>query len=347
MNIRLKDVAKQAGVSITTASRVLKSDSNISASKETKEKIWKAAKELGYQNTNQAKQKMSSMNIGFILQMTKERFEDTFFSEIIYGIEQEIIQQKLNLAFAYIVFDLDDPAVKRSVLTSGVDGLIFIGVIPENHFSALVNAFPNCVSTLSVPSNNSIDCITIDYEDTVHLLIRQMIEYGHKDIAFIGGSGYAISPEESQDGVFFKHEKRFQGYLKALVDCGITIKPEIIKDGNWEMEIAYYKMLEILDSGVKITAVFAAGDRMAFGAMRAIQERGLRIPEDISIAGFDDVEMAQYISPPLTTIGYPKEEIGRLAVKLLIENMHTNKTYHKKIVLPTYIVERSSIKRIN
>ncbi|PZE20030.1 LacI family DNA-binding transcriptional regulator [Paenibacillus xerothermodurans] len=352
MTVKLKDVAERAGVSLTTVSRLLKEQDQISVSKETEDRIWTAIRELGYdlsRGKRGSKKPLKKLRkVGYILQITKEKFEDTFFSKIIHGIEQEIISQRYELGFAYTVPDLEDPVILRRVLNSEADGLIFIGSIPNDLLQTLVGRIPNCVATLAVPGQHQIDCITIDYEKSFYQLVRQLIQAGHRDIAFFGGKSYGVSPEERAGSFFDKQDERFQGYLKALLESGIPIRDEIIKDGNWELDTAYRKMTDMLQSGTKITAVAASNDRMAIGAMRAIQERGLKIPEEISVTGFDDIEMAQFVFPPLTTITYHKEEIGRLAVRLLTENMQPQNRIAaaKKIVLPAAIVGRESAKTI-
>jgi LacI family transcriptional regulator len=349
MAVKLKDVAGLAGVSMTTVSRILNADKTLSVSKETEEKVWKAVHELGYKSNKGAssssgKGSKHTKTIGYILQGTKEKFEDAFFSKIIHGIEQEIIAERLSLKFAYTVSDLEDAVIWHNVLHSEVDGLVFIGEIPAPYYDALVRQIPQCVGTFTVSEHNPVDCIAVDYEPA-YKLVRKLIHAGHTDIAFIGGSHYNKSPEDIGEGAFFNQEARFQCYLKALYESGIPIRPEMIKDGNWDIETAYRKMTEILESGSTVTAVYAAGDRMAIGAMRAIQDKGLRIPEDISIASFDDIEMAKYVNPPLTTVDYPKEEIGRLAVSVLIENMAKDgpNELPRKILLPSRIIERASI----
>lgn len=356
MAVTLRDIAEKSGVSLTTVSRIINGDKSISVAKETEEKIWKYVYELGYKintgtkTSKKFRRKNTNLSIGYILTITKEKFEDTNFSKIIHGIEQELIAQRCDLAFAYTVLDLENPVVLNNVLNSGCDGLIFIGSLPVDMYNLLIKQIPNCVSIFDVPEENIIDCISVELEEYAYKLVKMMIKMGHKNIAFIGGKGYHLSPEENRGGIFYKHEKRFQGYLKALVDSGIEINPNIIRDGNWDIETAYNKMREILDSNEKFTAAFAASDKMAIGAMRAIHERGLRVPEDISVAGFDDAEISKYLNPRLTTVSYPKEELGKLSVNVLIDNISAgNKITRipKKILLPSYIIERESIKILN
>ena len=357
MTVKLGDIAKKAGVSLTTASRIINGDKNMSVSKETEDRIWKFVHELGYETakikspskSNKRKGTSKTKNIGLILTETKEMFEDTFFSKIIHGIEQELIIQRHNLYFAYTAYDLEDPIILSNVLNSGCDGIIFIGSLPINLYNQLTSRISNCVSIFDVPDENPIECITIDYEKNAYMVVKKMIEFGHRNIAFIGGPTYFKSIEEISDDYSYSYEGRFRGYCKALLESGIKKNHNIIKDGNWDIEVAYKKMGEILDSNEKVSAVFAAGDRIALGAMRAIQEKGKNIPDDISVAGFDDIEIAKYLNPPLTTVNYPKEEMGRLAVKVLVEKINMDKRSDnliKTILLPSKVVERGSIRNL-
>jgi LacI family transcriptional regulator len=358
MAVKLGDIAKKAGVSLTTASRVINGDKYISVSKETEEKIWKYVDELGYKRNktkapsqgNKPKRNQRVKNIGYILTRSREEFEDTFFSKIIHGIEQELLANRHNLIFAYTATDLEDPVILNSILNSACDGLIFIGSIPISFYNIITSRIINCMQIFEMPIENPINCITVDFEKYAYLIVRKMIQMGHRNIAFIGGFGYSFTSEEVGDGLFFNHEARMQGYLKALIDNNIDINKNIIKDAGWDIEAAYKKMAEILCSGEKITAVFCSSDRMAIGAMKAIHEKGLNIPNDISMAGFDDIEIARYLNPPLTTVSYPKEEIGRIAVKYLIEYSNFTKTndesYPRTIIFPSNIMIRDSIKKI-
>jgi len=356
MAIKLGDIAKKAGVSLSTVSRVINGDKNISVSKETEEKIWKYVNELGYKTNklkaasgkNKRKNISRTKNIGYILTHGKEEFEDSFFAKVIHGIEQELIMQRHNLCFAYTAYDLEDPVVLNHALNSGCDGVIFIGTIPIDLYNLFVRQIPSCIAIFDVPYENPVDCITVDFEKYAYLLVKEIIKLGHRHIAFIGGTNYFTTMERSGEGNIYNFEGRFRGYLKALYDSGIGINYNIIKDGNWDIETAYKKMGEILDSNEKVTALFAAGDRMAIGAMRAIQERGKNVPDDISLVGFDDIEIARYLNPPLTTVYYPKDEMGRIAVKTLIEKINNldNKCLAKTIILPSNIVERGSVKKI-
>jgi len=346
----LKQIAEKSGVSIATVSRIINGDSNLSVAKETRERIWRSVNETGYKINVGGSMEANKPNIGYILTVTKEKFEDDFFSTVIRGIEQELISKKCNLSFAYTIYDLDDPLVLNNLLSSDCNGLIFIGNLSLELYNLLIEKIPYCISLFDVPNENMIDCVTVDYERFSYEMVSRLISAGHRDIAFIGGGGYFMSPEEyGNNSTFYNHEHRFQGYIKALIDNGIPIKKEILKDGKWDIEVAYCKMKEILDSGEKITAVFAAGDKMAIGAMRAIFDRDLNVPGDISVAGFDDISIAPYLTPSLTTVSYPKEEIGRTVVRMLLENMNSKKKnteLPRKVMFSCNIFERDSVRSL-
>lgn len=345
--MRLKDIAEQIGVSLATVSRVMNGDKEFSVSKETEEKILQCAKELGYKppqrKKREEKQSATGKRIGYILTTTKEKFEDSCFSTIIHGIETEALKHNCSIQFAHSVLDLSNANLLEHVLQTEADGIILIGNIPKDLYQLFTRRFTNAISIFDAPEEEAIDCITVEYEKPFYQLTKKMIACGRKKIAYIGGETYRVSLEEGSN-LFDKKDERFQGYLKALIDSGISADCGIVKNGHWDMETSYLKMKEMLESEKEIDAVLAAGDKMALGAMRAISEKGLRIPQDISIAGFDNIETTNYVNPRLTTVNYPKEELGRQSVKMLLDCIkEKNACIGKRVILPSEIVERDSI----
>lgn len=277
--MRLKDIAEQTGYSLTTVSRVINKDESFSVSKETEEIIWNCAHELGYDKVKKRevslKKKSVMKKIGYILTITKEKFEDSCFSTIIHGIEREAIDNRCSINFAYSATDLENSLIMKTVMESEVDGIILIGNMPNEILGQLAARFSNIVSIFDAPLEGRLDCVTVEYEQPFYELTRKLIEMGRTNIAYIGGETYKKSIEEG--GVIFDHkDERFHGYLKALIDCHVPINKGLVKNGHWDIETAYNKMKDLLESGQEIQAVEAAGDKMALGVMRAIQERGDR-----------------------------------------------------------------------
>lgn len=357
MAVKLSDIAECAGVSQTTVSRVINGDKNLSVTKETEEKIWKYVHELNYRpsrksDASKAKKKASGKvkNIGYILTQTPESFSDDFFSKIIYGIEQELNAGRHSLAFAYNAIDLENPILYNQMLNTECDGLIFVGEIAGGLYDRLVESYPCCMSVFTIRDTKPIDCISLDFEKMAFQVVSRMIDGGHRQIGYIGGTSYFHKLDQPDMHDFYMYEGRFRGYLKALLINHLEVNPQIVKDGEWNIDIAYLKMAEILDSGQLVTAVFAAGDRMALGAMRAIQERGLSIPGDISLAGFDDLDITRYLTPPLCTVSYPKEEMGRIAVRNLLVSIDRLERGEPRMpittILPSEIIWRESVQII-
>jgi DNA-binding LacI/PurR family transcriptional regulator len=339
--MKLSEVAKHAGVSLATVSRILNNDTSFSVAPETVERVLQSARELGYEKKSRkatkkrtAQAPKETLRIGYVLTMTREKFQDYCFSHIIYGIEQEALDQGYTIVFSYGESDLENPQVLQTVLSSHIDGLILIGSIPKQLFKVLSERFPQVTS----------DRITVEFEKPFYELTKLLIERGRRNIAFIGGDLWSSPQDIDPIHLFDRHDERFIGYLKAHYNYNIPINKALIKNAKWEIEESYNLMTELLTSGETIDAVAAASDKMAIGAMRAIREFGLTIPDDISIIGFDNLETANFVTPRLTTVNYPKEELGRLAVRILSENI-TGKSIckGKKMVLPSTLVIRDSI----
>ena len=346
--MRLKDVADNAGVSMATASRILKDDESFSVSPDTIKRVKNCASNLGYIRKVQKKnlnQSASFKSLGIVVTKTRAQDEDNYFTNIIRGIEKEAIANHFKIAFNYAASDFSKTGPMETVLNSKADGLILIGFIPPSLFTNLSRSFRNVISVFEIPENcTTVDCVTVEYELPFYMLTKKLISCGRKNIAFIGGDTYKTPVEGEEMSLFQSRDERFQGYLKGLIDSGIQIRRDLIHDGHWNIDIAYEKMKQILDSKIPVDAVEAASDKMAFGAMKAIRERGLSIPEDVSVIGFDNIDMASYSSPSLTTVSFDRDELGREAFFCLLNLVNDKrKAIGRKTILPTYIIERDSI----
>lgn len=344
MPVRLSDVAERAGVSLTTVSRVINHDKTMNVSRETEEKIWACVQELGYKAKKRKTKKQSrTKHIGYIVTKNEYSFDDSYFSDIIKGIESELIASKCNLSFALSAEEYAEfETIKKENLAS-CDGVIFIGDIPKETHDFFYDAKIPTVDILYGHVNFEQDQITIDLYNSSYFLVDSLIRHGLDHIVFIGDtSGFAPGYAE-----LLSYEDRFRGYITALLCNGRTVEPDLVLDVNWDMETAYMKIQKLLATRKDISAVFAANDRMAIGAMRAIQEAGYTIPGDISVVGFDNIEFSQYVNPPLTTISYPRKELGQEAVRMLLNKLSSpppeERTYGKNIIFSAHILERGSV----
>jgi len=336
MKVTLKDIADRVNVSISTVSRVL-NHVPCSVQEETREKILQVAEELGYKSTKKTEQssrKFSERKIGCILNNMKDKYHDAYFSEIIYGIERELLDQGLILCFTYDTQDLEQPSVMEELLSIDNLGVICIGPMNSDVLKSLSKKVPYLISAGGYPGLD-LDYVTVDFKQAVKTATEYLIDGGHRRIAWIGGDSPA-------SGFPMEQEMRFLGFKAAMEERGVALKPEWIKNGKFDITGGYEAMKAILSQPELPTALVTASDRMAYGAYKAIQEKGLSIPDDMAVVSFDDLEMSQFMNPPLTTVRVYKEDMGRIAVRMLLQKMDGNLPLPMTSLLPTQFMIRES-----
>ncbi|MED5019425.1 LacI family DNA-binding transcriptional regulator [Paenibacillus chibensis] len=309
----LKDIASIVGVSVSTVSRVLSNESNRSVNSETKKKIWDTARELGYQAKSSGSLPNQTKLVGCIVSTMQNRRYHPYFSVMLDGIDQELAKNGYKLAFTYTQEELQKPeSLKQMLQDNHIEGMILIEGIDETIYRQIRKH--DCPIVGIDVQDSSIPVVSYDRVEAARTAVSHMTQQGHRDILFIGGTGLSGKMER---------EKRFRGYKQALDEAGIPFHPERILDAQWEPDQAYQLMLSFLERTSKPlpTAVFAASDIMAMAAMRAISEKGYRIPQDFAVVGFDDNEPSRYTVPPLSTIHVPTYEIGSIAAKALLQSI--------------------------
>ncbi|WP_453993304.1 LacI family DNA-binding transcriptional regulator [Bacillus nitroreducens] len=334
MKVTLKDIAERANVSVSTVSRVL-NNTPTSIDEPTRNKIFSISKELGYKKhlkSLEKRREISEVHIGLLLNNSKNKYKDPYFSEIIFGIEQELMDQGLDIRFT-----LDEQELQNGRLPSKFNGdntaILVVGPISNSILQSLKEQVLLIISVGGKPSI-PIDYVTIDFMESAVKAVNHLINLGHRDIAFIGGA------ELPESGV--TEESRYKGYELALTHSNISLREEWIKNGNFTVNGGYQAMKEILSLEHIPTALFIASDRMSYGAYKAIQEKGLTVPNDISIISFDDLEMSPFINPPLTTVRVHKEDLGRISVKFLSQRIKDEITLPLTTYLPTELIVRKS-----
>ena len=339
MNPTIKDVAKKAGVSIATVSFVINNTKRISP--ETKNRIIKAIKSLNYHPSKSAVSLVSGKtgNIGFIL--TDDHFLRTepFYTSIFLGTEFEARNAGYYILLTSINpdFGKNDP-LPRFILNKSVDGIIVAGKIPS---SLIDRMYPYNLPTVYVdyiPTKNCCPLVLIDNLQGGLMATNHLIELGHTNIAFIGAD---IEHPSLSD--------RLKGYKQSLENAKIPIKNNlIITDAKYPDRVNGYNSIKnLLLKNKNVTAVFACNDAMAIGVLNYLNDKGYKVPKDISLIGFDDVEADLMLNPPLTTIRVPKIEMGVEALKLLVNTMKNKKSLSNKILVPVELIVRKSTSSIN
>ncbi|WP_168122481.1 LacI family DNA-binding transcriptional regulator [Paenibacillus sp. HB172176] len=334
---KLKDIAEQVGVSISTVSRVMNHDSVRSVSDETRRKIWEAADKLGYKSNRSEKKAKAdaklSIHVGCVVAIPQNKYNNPYFSVILEGIEKALTARGLKLEFVYSIENQGDiQKLQALVKENRIDGMIIVERIDADAYQWIRQ---NVKAVIGVDlADKSIPVICYDREAAAKEAVQHLIKQGHKQIGYIGGS-------ELNDP--FRQEKRCVGYLSAMQEAGLETNDSWIIDVKWDVSLSYELTKKAFEKkGSSPTAIFAASDTMAIAAMRAITERGLRIPEDIAIVGIDNIELSEFTSPPLTTIHVPKIEMGMYAVKLLLDYLDNQYSLPVRVTVPYRMIYRRS-----
>ena len=327
--ITLKMVAEKAGVSVNTASRAINNKPDIN--EETKKRILKVAQELGYvrNDTAVALRTKRTGTIGVIIADNR----NPFYAEVLNGMEEAAREKNYHIILANTQRDYkkEEEAINL-LLAKRVDGLLITPVQDkDDDIKNLIEANIPFVVVGRDFENIEIDAIYNDEVKGGFLATEYLIKKGHKRIVLIDGFLYK-SPAKG----------RLEGYKRALNKYRISLDEPLISVGDINMENGHERTKQMLEKNLDFTAIFAYNDMMAFGAMQAVKEKGLRIPEDIGLVGYDDIPFSSLISPSLTTIRLKKQDLGVESVKLLLSRINGNRKKTKKVMLGVELQIRES-----
>ena len=327
----IKDIAERAGVSVATVSRVLNCDETLTVQEEKKKKVFEAAEQLEYQMKKKKKRKRK-LKLGLICSYSpEEELEDPFYLAVRIAIEKEIEDK----GFKRIPLYIEDGMAQFSA----VDGIICLGTFSRTTVRKIDSMQKPHIYVDAVGNRNTGDSIITDLGDSVQCLMEYLWSQGHRQIGFIGGRELYSDGREILDA-------RLPAYRRFLKEKG-TLCESFIKIGGYTSKHGYRLMKELLEEEKRPTAIFAANDSLAVGCYRAIQETGLQIPEDISVIGFNDISMAKYLAPPLTTVHVHMNFLGRQAVKMLAERVQLEREVNMHVSVSTELVIRKSVRKID
>ena len=323
----IRDVAALAGVSHQTVSRVINNSERVND--ETRQRVETAINELGYQPNAIAR----SMAAGrtHTLACFSPNLTDYTYASIIEGAENEARQHGYFLITASAP---DEPAfhllVKQLVTSQRTEGLLLINPFMDERHTRLPREVPT-VFVGARTSQDTLDSVFLDDEGAGALATRHLTALGHRQVAMITGP---LREDCSRE--------RLAGYQAALAEVGVAFDPQLVFEGDWSATTGYQAVRHWLAGGVRFSAVFAQNDRMAVGALRALREAGLHVPAAVSVIGFDDMPLASYHDPALTTIRQDTFAMGREAVRLLIRAIENPEKAHHHRRMPVALVQRSS-----
>ena len=330
----IREVAESAGVSYATVSHVINNTRLVS--QETRERVLEAMNVLNYRPNALARslRQGKTNTLGLVLPDSA----NPFFAEISRSIEDEAFKKGYSVFLCNTELDTQRELFYVDVLSKKqVDGIIFVaaGDQADSLDFLLRQNMPVVMIDRDVP-NVEVDAVLTDHQLGGFLATQHLLELGHKCIACIAGPS-SITPSA----------ERITGYKKALEEAGLFHDENLLIRGDYHAQSGMEITHSILKMNPRPTAIFALNDLMALGALRAATEAGYSIPRDLAVVGYDDLEIAHFMNPPLTTIAQPKKEIGTQAVNLLVDRISHKGHPPTRLVLPPELIIRRSTKELD
>jgi LacI family transcriptional regulator len=329
VQVTIRDVAREAGVSVATVSRVLNDSGPVREA--TRHRIREVARRLRYV-PNTAARSLATRRTGTLGVLLPDLYGE-FFSEVIRGIDERAQESGFHLLVSSSHDDRAEIAAAMRAMRGRVDGLVVMS--PDADAPTLAANLPETLPVVllnSAVADGAFDVITVDNFGGAFTAVRHLAALGHRRIATITGG------RRNHDAA-----ERLRGYRAALKASGLERSAALEATGDFTEQSGYRAARELLARRPRPTAIFAANDSMAVGAMSALREAGLRVPDDVAVAGFDDIPIARYMSPPLTTVHVAISELGARAVGRLLEAVRGKNRHRRRAeTLPTTLVVRGS-----
>jgi len=329
----LEVVAELAGVSRATVSRVVNGSSKVSP--EVHAAVTKAIGELGYV-PNRAARTLVTRRTDTIALIVHEPmdtvFDDPFFPHVLRGVNAALSSTDMQLVLIHARGDQQRERALRYVCNGHVDGALLISMHGDDPMPETIRAAGIAIVAMGrPPSGPRADYVDADNAGGGREAVRHLIATGRRCLATVAG------PLDMSAGV-----DRLRGYVQATGTAGMRAAANRVAYGDFTEAAGYHGIKQLLDKTPKIDGVFVASDLMGMGALRALRELRRRVPDDVAIIGFDDVPLARYADPPLTTIRQPVERLGQEMVRLLMHRQSDPDGELQTVILPTELVVRSS-----
>ncbi|EGQ9852880.1 substrate-binding domain-containing protein [Vibrio cholerae] len=330
----MKDIARLAGVSTSTVSHAINKSRFVSD--EIAERVNNAAQQLNYAPSALARS--LKMNRTKTIGMLVTTSTNPFFGEVVKGVERSCYHQGYNLILCNT--EGDNQRMKASIntlLQKRVDGLLLMCSTLEGERLDVFDRYPDIPVVVMDwgPILFASDKIQDNSLQGGYMAAKHLIECGHREIGCITGP-------------LIRHQAqmRYEGYKRALAEAGIAINPDWIVESDFECEGGYQAFEKLYQRGKLPSALFVSNDMMAMGVIQAASQRGLRVPDDLSLIGYDDVHIAKFMTPALTTIHQPKYRLGKAAVDTLLYRLENPDTTAQVVQLEPTLVVRNSVRKL-
>jgi len=335
MTVKLKDIADKSGFSITTVSRALAGYSDVNA--ETRQRIMQLAVSMGYQPNQVARQLRSQRTntLGMIIPANDQGFSDDFFSELMMGVGHAASTHGYDLLLsAQTSTSSELDAYHRLVGGNRVDGVVLARTRQNDARITYLRQlkFPFVVSGRLTPDEVcDFPYVDVDSQTGIKMLVQHFMALGHQHIALL------LPPPDIAYTPY-----RLRGYQEGLAALGVPFRQDYVQYGDLKRSGGYQAAQNLLANHPQVSAIVACNDLMAMGALSAIQEQGLKTPDDIAVAGFDDIPAAEYALSPLTTIHQPIYAIGERLIDMLVQMIQGQPPAEPQILLqPTLVIRES------
>jgi len=331
--VTIKDIARLANVSLSTASKALNDRPDVSEA--TRKRVKEIAEKYNFSPNAFGKglKSKTTENIGVIFCREHQPLSgNPFYSRVLEGIESEIGMNNYNLIL-HLIPECNQDHLPKMVREKQVDGVILVGIFRQDFVSKIIGVELPVVLIDPKSSYENCNQVFIDNEHGAFLATQYLIKAGHRKIGFISGDLSRLS-----------FRQRYDGFVKALKINKILLQKEYVSTGG--LEQGYQHVKKLLSVKNRPTAIFSANDINALYGYKAIQDMELKVPDDISIIGFDDIDLARFASPGLTTIRVFKQELGSIGVRTLFKTIKKEIQKPVHTIVPIQLIERESVSHI-
>lgn len=325
------DVSLLAGVSLATVSRVMNKNTNVS--EKTKQKVLAAMAELGYRPNTFAQSLASncSNSVGVLVSQLDGPYYGPMMAEIEAALRADNRHVIIAVGHSDAAQEIDSV---EFLLSKGCDALILdVEAISDDYLIKLSQSSTPIVLINRYIAEISDCCIYLNNELGGYMATRHLIDLGHRDIAYISG------PSKKHDAI-----ERLEGHKRALAEVGVSFDPALCFEGDYKEDSGVEGMTYLFGQDKKFTAVVCANDQMVSGAISVCLERGMKIPQDLSFVGYDNIPFARYVSPKLTTVNNPIHEMGKMAALWLLKNLYKHDLEVENVFEPELVVRNSALR---
>lgn len=337
MTASIKDVAKLAGVSPSTVSRIVNGGSTTAAGLKTQEKIWEAVRKTNYipnvnaQNLKVDKNKprhRPDKHINCVYARTSGPEIDPFFTTLMHAAETKAFSMGYSLRFYYSAMDMQSGRLPhRSSSGENISSAMVFGRADKGTMAMLKGFYRNIICAGLNEMSFDVDQVISSGYDAASKCVEYLHSLGHKKICYLGET---------------KNEQRHQGYIDSMKNLGLEIFTELSVETPFTPGGGYDGAKKLLASKTPFSAILCANDISAVGVYRALKEQGLKVPRDVSVIGINDMETVRYLDPMLTTVKIPLDEMGETVAKILIDRIEGGHSLPMKVFLPNTLICRES-----